>query len=127
MARTLAYQTLPLLNCAPHAPTQNPLLQKKCQGQKKRVQKTIKKHLGLYGLARDRGDNAGDSDWCVLSEDCEADMNSLSSESDSYLFNRHEDLPVAANLDEYEDFVVVTLEVDELEIDITNWVVEFEK
>jgi hypothetical protein len=71
---------------------------------------TIKKHLELYGLTQDLGDNAGDSDWSVLSEDYEADITSLCSRSDFYLFNEREGLPDTGDPDEYEDFVPVTFE-----------------
>jgi len=47
---------------------------KQCKGQKRRAQKTIKKHLELYGLAQNLEDDGGGTDWSMLSEDHKADI-----------------------------------------------------
>ena len=107
--RTLAYQTLPLLNRA--MPSLKVLCYcKQCEGQKIRAQKTIKKHLELYGLAQSLGDDGGGTDWGVLSEDHEDDIASVSSESVPCLVDAREPLPGTADLDEYEDFEPITFE-----------------
>jgi len=83
---------------------------KQCEGQKIRAQKTIKKHLELYGLAQSLGDDGGGTDWGALSEDHEDDIALVSSESVPCLVDAREPLPGTADLDEYEDFEPITFE-----------------
>jgi len=65
---------------------------KKCQGKKKCGQKTIKKHLELYGLTQNLGDDGGEPDWSMLSED---------------------GVPGMSDLDEYDDLAPITFEETE--------------
>ena len=70
---------------------------KQCNGQKRRTQKTIKKHLEIYGLAQEPAagnvDDGGDTDWSAEPEDHEADIILVPSDIDNHLYNAHKAPP----------------------------------